>query len=152
VCDGKFSIIRSNDCRHSFYYLRPSTKLTFSWFVPGHPFILFYTERILKSLSIKPKPRNGQVDPVHQIVSTSLPESDRRRPSSGSLSQGSSSVVTSKRRVTDDSEKQDDCGLIDALTVAISQVTLSKPKRSRLCGTGSTIQQQYSANSLCEAF
>lgn len=120
--------------------------------VLGHPFILFYTERILRSLSIKPKAKNGPIDPVHQMVSTSLPESDRRLPRSGSLSQGSSSVVTSKRRVTDDSEKQDDCGLIDALTVAISQVTISEPKRSRLCGTGGTIQQQYSANSLCEAF
>lgn len=120
--------------------------------VLGHPFILFYTERILKSLSIKPKPKNGPVDPFHQVVSTSLPETDRRRPSSGSLSEGSSSVVSSKRQVTDDSEKQDDCGLVDALTVAISQVRISEPKRSRLCFSGGTIQQQFSANSLCEAF
>lgn len=123
--------------------------------VLGHPFLLFYTEPILKSLSIKTKLKKGPVAPSHQLISSSLPESGSRQPSSVFSSEGSSSVVTSRCKTTYDPERQDECGLVDALTVAISQVRISEPKRSRLCGSGtgsSTIQQQYSANSLCEAF
>ncbi|KAJ6370294.1 hypothetical protein OIU76_028547 [Salix suchowensis] len=52
--------------------------------------------------------------------------------------------------------EQHDCGLIDALTVAISRVRISEPQRSRLCWPTSPIQQEFSSNSkinnLCTAF
>ncbi|KAB5516006.1 hypothetical protein DKX38_026654 [Salix brachista] len=43
--------------------------------------------------------------------------------------------------------EQHDCGLIDALTVAISRVRISEPERSRLCWPTSPIQQEFSSNS-----
>ncbi|KAJ6734431.1 SERINE/THREONINE-PROTEIN KINASE PEPKR2-LIKE ISOFORM X1 [Salix purpurea] len=52
--------------------------------------------------------------------------------------------------------EQQDSGLIDALTVAISRVRISEPERSRLCWPTSPIQQEFSSNSkisnLCTAF
>ncbi|KAL2892875.1 Serine/threonine-protein kinase PEPKR2 [Bienertia sinuspersici] len=123
-----------------------------------HPFILFYTEQTLKSLSIKSKPRNGVAAYSHQLDSaSSLPELVKRLPSSSSssLTGNSSLVLTKKHHVTSDAEKQDDCCLMDALVVAIGQVRISEPKRSRLCfsaSSSSSIQLQYSTNSLCEAF
>ncbi|KAJ6411895.1 hypothetical protein OIU84_005043 [Salix udensis] len=50
------------------------------------------------------------------------------------------------------SEEQDECGLVDALAVAISHVKISEPKRSRLCGPTGPIEQQCSSNNLCRAF
>lgn len=123
--------------------------------VLGHPFILFYTERSLKSLSIKTKPRNGSVAPSQQLDSTSLPESDKRLRRFCSSIENSRSFVSTKQHIDkqDDTDKQDDCGLVDLLVVAISQVRISEPKRSRLCfSPGSSIQPQYSSNSLCKAF
>ncbi|KAK9743418.1 hypothetical protein RND81_03G237700 [Saponaria officinalis] len=117
-----------------------------------HPFILFYTERVLKSLSVNSKAGILPEALSHKLVSTSLPGSDKRQTKSSSLSESSSLVVTAKRSVNPDAEKQqDDCCLMDALTVAIAQVRISEPKRSRLCLSNS-IQQPYSANSLCQAF
>ncbi|XP_074263601.1 serine/threonine-protein kinase PEPKR2-like [Silene latifolia] len=121
--------------------------------VLGHPFIMFYTERILKSLSIKSKTGIALEALSHKLVSTSLPGSDKRPSKSNSLSESSSLVMTSKQREPNsvDGEKQEDCCLMDALTVAIAQVRISEPKRSRLCLSNS-IQQPYSTNSVCEAF
>lgn len=54
------------------------------------------------------------------------------------------------------SEEQDEMGLVDALTVAVSHVKISEPKRSKLCGSTSPVEQQHSsnltANNLCRAF
>lgn len=122
-------------------------------FPSGHPFIMFYTERVFSLDFIKSKPRKGSAIPSPQLDSTSLPELDKRRPHSCSLSENSSLTVTTKQPATSDTDKQDDCGLMDVLVVAISQVRISEPKRSRLCfSSGSSIQSQFSTNSLCKAF
>jgi hypothetical protein len=118
----------------------------------GHPWILFYTERTLKTLSIRSKtknqgaatscqPANALVSPGNQVGAGSSEED---------LSQHPSDSLSCK------SEEQDECGLVDALAVAISHVKISEPKRSRLCGPTGPIEQQCSsnitANNLCRAF
>ncbi|KAF8370034.1 hypothetical protein HHK36_031932 [Tetracentron sinense] len=116
--------------------------------VLSHPWILFYTERTLKTLSMKSKPRNHVGTPSRRV------ESERNRIASGSLSDGFT-LVSSFYSWGHKSEEQD-CGLIDALAVAISRVRISEPKRSRLCSPTGPIPQECSsnmkANNLCTAF
>ncbi|THU62945.1 hypothetical protein C4D60_Mb01t10490 [Musa balbisiana] len=53
------------------------------------------------------------------------------------------------------SEEQDGCCFVDALAAAMSRVSISETKRTRLCGPVSPIQQQCSSNmesNLCTAF
>ncbi|CAO2834441.1 unnamed protein product [Amaranthus hypochondriacus] len=124
--------------------------------VLGHPFIMFYTERTLKSLPlIKSNPRIQTVVSSHQLGSTSLPESTKHLTTSCSTAVNSRSTEMSNRSVTSDTNQQDESGLMvmDALVVAISQVRISETKRSRLCfSSGNPIQMQYSTNSICKAF
>ncbi|KAK9270751.1 hypothetical protein L1049_026334 [Liquidambar formosana] len=117
--------------------------------VLSHPWILFYTERTLKTLSIKSKSKNELGVPFRQLAIAPGLESDTKRTGNYPLVEGSSETSSN-------SEEQDDCALVDALTVAISHVRISEPKRSRLCVPTSPIPQQCSsnmnANNLCKAF
>lgn len=119
-----------------------------------HPWILFYTERTLRTLSIKSKAKN-QSGSAQLPVSTSIIESNKNRVES-SFPNENTSRISSCRSLSQESEEQDECGLVDALAVAISHVTISEPKRSRLCGPSSPIQEQCSSNltsnNLCKAF
>lgn len=93
-----------------------------------HPWISLYTEQTPQTLTLKTKTRNR--------------------------------VKLSSQKLTTipgvESEMNKDCGLVDALAVAISHVKISEPKRSTLCSPNSPIQQQYSSNikvnNLCTAF
>lgn len=111
-----------------------------------HPWILFFTERTLNTLSIKSKVKSQQ-------VASEL--SDRHRIRGGPLGDALGPVSFSGSSSCK-SEDQDDAGLVDALAVAISHVRISKPKRSRLCEPACPVQQQCSsnmkANNLCKAF
>ncbi|XP_059633227.1 serine/threonine-protein kinase PEPKR2 [Cornus florida] len=113
-----------------------------------HPWILFHTERTLKTLSIKSKLKN-QSGPSSQLPAPlNTMESVGNRIDSRSLHEGPSSVL-SPDDLGCESEEQDDCGLVDALAVAISQVRISEPKRSRLCARTSPIRE---FSDLCKAF
>ncbi|XP_022768396.1 serine/threonine-protein kinase PEPKR2 [Durio zibethinus] len=118
-----------------------------------HPWILFYTERTLKTLSIKSKSKN-HVGPSGQITSSPKFEISLRI-DGGSHSQGPRPVLTSNS-LSCKSEEQDENGVVDVLAVAISHVRISEPKRSRLCSPTGPIEQQCSsnltANNLCRAF
>ncbi|KAA8528331.1 hypothetical protein F0562_035686 [Nyssa sinensis] len=126
--------------------------------VLSHPWILFYTERTLRTLSIKSKLKNPSGTPPQLLATPKTIETVGKRilgsgsPSSGS---GSGSVSSSGSSVCE-SKEQDDCGLVDVLAVAISNVRISEPKRSRLCCPTSPIREQRSsnlkANNLCKAF
>ncbi|KAK3023258.1 hypothetical protein RJ639_044424 [Escallonia herrerae] len=123
--------------------------------VLSHPWILFYTERTLKTISIKSKSRNQSGAALPQLpVTTSIPESNRTRLVCGCLNE-IASPVSSSGSLGREADEQDDCGLVDALSVAISHVTISEPKRSRLCLPTSPIREQCSsnvtANNLCKA-
>ncbi|KDP41445.1 hypothetical protein JCGZ_15852 [Jatropha curcas] len=114
-----------------------------------HPWILFYTERTLKMLSIKSKLKN-QVGPT-----PCRPEVHGNKVESGSPGVDSNNHSPSDS-LSSKSEEQDECGVVDALAVAISHVKISEPKRSRVCGPAGPIEQQHSsnltANNLCRAF
>uniref|UniRef100_A0A5B7C9V6 Putative Phosphoenolpyruvate carboxylase-related kinase 2 n=1 Tax=Davidia involucrata TaxID=16924 RepID=A0A5B7C9V6_DAVIN len=120
-----------------------------------HPWILFYTEPTLNTLTFKPKVKNHVRFISRQLTAIPRLELERNKIiASGSLSDDSSPTLLS-----DSSTKKledEDCGLVDVLAVAISRVRISEPKRSRLCGPASPIQQECSSNmkvnNLCTAF
>ncbi|KAL5982343.1 hypothetical protein ACLOJK_016414 [Asimina triloba] len=111
-----------------------------------HPWIMFYTERTLKLLATKSKVRNqtvaSRITAARMVANPDIATADHL----GQLLSPSSSLK---------SEDEEDSGLVDTLTAAISCVRISEPKRSRLCGPVTPIQQQYSSNmkaNLCTAF
>ncbi|XP_039127643.1 serine/threonine-protein kinase PEPKR2 [Dioscorea cayenensis subsp. rotundata] len=104
-----------------------------------HPWILFYTECPSKALASNRSRVQSSV--VEKRINFGFNMSSNLSASSASSSQKS--------------EEQEDCGFVDALAAAISRVRISEPKRSRLCGPASPIQQQCSSNvkaNLCTAF
>lgn len=114
----------------------------------GHPWISFYTEPTLKTITIKPKVQNT----LKQTTFLRGAESERNRLiSCNTLSEDSSPTLASGG-----STEGEDCGLVDVLAVAISRVTISEPKRSRLCSPARPIEQECSSNlktgNLCTAF
>ncbi|KAL1814056.1 hypothetical protein ACET3Z_024121 [Daucus carota] len=121
--------------------------------VLSHPWILFYTERNLRTLSIKSKMKNQPGS--HQLPVTKVFPDSNRKIGDNNFGDNSSSDSSSGSSSQERAE-QDDCGFVDALAVAISHVTISEPKRSRLCGPTSPIREQCSSNvtsnNLCKAF
>lgn len=104
--------------------------------ISGHPWVVFYTECPLKVVA-------ANLCLTNKIIAPKIPW-DRHKSECDSLSDSSQR-----------SEDQDECGLVDALTAAITRVRISEPKRSRLCSPAITIQQECSSNlknNLCTAF
>lgn len=125
--------------------------------VLSHPWILFYTERTLRSLSFKSKSKHQAGPPScsQTAAMASVVELTRKKKTldGGSVIKYSSPLSTSR---SSGSEEDDDSGgLVDALAVAISNVRISEPKRSRLCVPTSPIREQCSSNvttnNLCKA-
>ncbi|KAG9450763.1 hypothetical protein H6P81_010728 [Aristolochia fimbriata] len=117
-----------------------------------HPWLMFYTESSLQTLTVKLRPKILGQPHQTRISGVDLGRSmlpAKRLPDGyvGYLSSGSSNPET---------DEEEDCGLVDALAAAISQVRISEPKRSRLCGPVIPIQQECSSNmksnNLCTAF
>ncbi|KAJ6908383.1 serine/threonine-protein kinase PEPKR2 [Populus alba x Populus x berolinensis] len=121
----------------------------------GHPWILFYTEPTRKELTQKPKFQDHATLTSQQLTVTTRLESERYRITAGGFLSDDSSLILSSDGSRSRLEEQD-CGLVDALTVAISRVRISEPKRSRLCWPTSPIRQECSSNikinNLCTAF
>lgn len=117
--------------------------------VLSHPWIIFYTERNLKSLSFKSKSKQQHM--ITGTGTTSLVESSSRKKMV--MLDGLTTTTASAWSRSTVSEEQDECGLVDALAVAISHVRISEPKRSRLCVPKSPIREQCSSttNNLCKA-
>ncbi|KAJ4879242.1 Serine/threonine-protein kinase PEPKR2 [Raphanus sativus] len=117
-----------------------------------HPWILFYTDRTLKTMCIKSK-HKGQAGPPPCLQIRSLMEkvdldgtNIEKKTTSDSQTDSSSN--------TEEEEEEDESGVVDVLVVAISNVRISEPKRSRVY---SPTEQQHSsnlttANTLCRAF
>ncbi|CAD6224608.1 unnamed protein product [Miscanthus lutarioriparius] len=104
--------------------------------VLSHPWVMFYTECPLKVVA-------ANLCLTNKIIAPKIPW-DRHK------SECDSSSDSSQR-----SDDQDECGLVDALTTAITRIRISEPKRSRLCSPAITIQQECSSNlknNLCTAF
>lgn len=114
-------------------------------FLTGHPWILFYTAPSLKNLA---KPIKS-----HLTVRTRI-EQERRNLAFSSLSDDFGSTLTSGS--SSKMPESEDSGFIDALTMAVSHMKISEPKRSRICSPARTINQECSSNiqsnHLCTAF
>lgn len=127
--------------------------------VLSHPWILFYTERTLRSLSFKSKSKHQMGPSSSQAAATtSVIELTRKKTLDGCLViKYSSPLLTSRSSGSEEQGDDDDDsgGLVDALAVAISNIRISEPKRSRLCVPTSPIREQRSSNvttnNLCKA-
>lgn len=118
----------------------------------GHPWISFYTDLSLKSLTLEPKKNTVRLT-SRQLTCIHGPESERKRlVRQDSLGDDSCSSTSGSSEVVEG----DDGGLVDVLAVAISRVRISEPKRSRICSPSRPIQQECSSNlktsNLCTAF
>ncbi|CAI9266441.1 unnamed protein product [Lactuca saligna] len=128
--------------------------------VLSHPWIIFYTERNLRSLSFKSKSKQQHVITATASASTVVElESSRKKKMvmmDDGMKKSSSPLILLTTSVSEEQveDEDDDSGLVDALTVAISHVRISEPKRSRLCVPTSPIREQCSSttnNHLCKA-
>ncbi|XP_052189172.1 serine/threonine-protein kinase PEPKR2 [Diospyros lotus] len=123
-----------------------------------HPWILFYTERTLRILSIKSKSKGQSIQPSQQLSHTNRLGQDQSRTARGFSRDGASTSSLSPgiSCCRTEEEEEEDGDLVDALAVAISHVRISEPKRSRLCSPTNPIREQCSsnmkANNLCKAF
>ena len=117
--------------------------------------MLFYTEPTLKTLTCKAKLKNHVRLTSRQQTAITVVGSERNKiVANGSLNDDLSRLIFATVDSTKKSE-DDECGLVDVLAMAISRVTISEPKRSRLCGPASPIRQECSSNmtsNLCTAF
>ncbi|XP_041011645.1 serine/threonine-protein kinase PEPKR2-like isoform X1 [Juglans microcarpa x Juglans regia] len=120
-----------------------------------HPWLLFYTEQTLETLTFKSKTRNQVKLTSRRLTTVTGVESERSKITANSFLSDGSSLNSSSDGSSRRSEEQEG-GLIDALAVAISRVRISEPKRSRLCSPTSPIRQECSSNmkvnNLCTAF
>ncbi|KAL6859081.1 hypothetical protein ACP4OV_018083 [Aristida adscensionis] len=87
-----------------------------------HPWVLFYTECPLKA-------EFSNLWSTNKASSPMIPWERVRSDSECSSSESS----------INNSEEHDECGIVDALTTAITQVRISEPKRSRLCSPASPL-------------
>ncbi|KAI3448243.1 hypothetical protein Pfo_004908 [Paulownia fortunei] len=119
-----------------------------------HPWISFYTEPTLKTLTLEPKKNLIRLT-SRQLTCIHGPESERKSlVSRSSLSDDSNPTLASGHST--EVVEGEDGGLVDVLAVAISHVRISEPKRSRICSPSRPIQQECSSNlktsNLCTAF
>lgn len=120
------------------------------WF-QGITWILFYTDRTLKTMCIKSK-HKGQAGPPPCLQIRSLMEkTDLNRTDI-------ENKTTSDSFSNAEEVEEDESGVVDVLVVAISNVRISEPKRIRVYSpTNNPIEQQHSSNltatnTLCRAF
>lgn len=112
-----------------------------------HPWILFYTNPTLESLTFGSRVQTcGRLTlTARQLTDMLEMESERTINTSFDTSM-----------FPNDVQQDDDCCMVDVLALAISRVRISEPKRSRICNPTDPVQQEHSANikitSLCAAF
>lgn len=95
-----------------------------------HPWILFYTESPLKAEFSNLWHSNKTTTTTPRI------RWERIR---------SDCQCSSPESSSNHSDEQDECGMVDALTAAITQVRISEPKRSRACTPTIPTQQECSS-------
>lgn len=118
--------------------------------VLSHPWILYYTEPTLRTFTFKQKMKTHVRLTSSLVTPISGVGSDINKSVTNGLSLGDDSkLVFTSFNLTKNTE-DDDSDLVDVLAMAISRVTISEHKRSRL------IQQECSSNmtinNLCTAF
>ncbi|KAJ0935156.1 putative protein kinase CAMK-CDPK family [Helianthus annuus] len=111
-----------------------------------HPWIIFYTNPTLESLTFSSRPQLHMTLTSQQLADMIEVESER---SINSFDENSPPM--SPQDITED----EDCHMVDVLALAISRVRISGPKRSRIFSPANAVQQERSSitmKSLCTAF
>lgn len=121
----------------------------------GHPWIRFYTEPTVNTLTLSPELIYNFRLTTKQPTSRADPESDSSKAITRSITGDDQGPVSSTRNSGKrPADKSND--LVDVLAEAISRVRISEPKRSRLRSPANPIEQECSSNikvnSLCAAF
>ncbi|KAL0694336.1 hypothetical protein Bca4012_061516 [Brassica carinata] len=123
-----------------------------------HPWILFNTDRTLKTMCIKSKHKGQAGSPPCLQLRSPIKKTDLNRANSEKKTTYYDSPTDSFSNTEEEEEDEYESGVVDLLVVAIFNVRISEPKRSRLCSpTNSPIEQQRSSNltttnTLCRAF
>ncbi|KAH9627270.1 hypothetical protein KSS87_000299 [Heliosperma pusillum] len=118
-----------------------------------HPWISFYADPPLKTLTIKSPSKNRRLA-SHNITRKVVSEVDSNRvQSTGYHYRCDDSDVN---LLTSSSCKvEEDSGLVDSLAVAISCMKISESKRVRICNSPNPVSHEHSSNlkvNLCAAF
>ncbi|PWA92641.1 Protein kinase, ATP binding site-containing protein [Artemisia annua] len=112
-----------------------------------HPWILFYTNPSLDSLTFSSKLQTCSTLTSQQL--TDMIEA-------GSMSNINCYNENSTPMLPDTISKDEDSCMVDVLALAISRIRISGPKRSRIYSPTNPAQQEHSSNitikSLCKAF
>lgn len=111
-----------------------------------HPWILFYTNPTLESLTF-----SSRVETTRSFLTsrqlTEMLEVESERNVNDSFNDNSTLMFP---------PEDEDCYMVDVLALAISRVRISEPKRSRICSPTNPVKQEHSSNikitSLCTAF
>ncbi|KAL2936785.1 Serine/threonine-protein kinase PEPKR2 [Bienertia sinuspersici] len=116
-----------------------------------HPWILFYADPPLKTLTLKSTPSKSRRMTSRNMTVQIRTESENQEKPSGSDGGGSdtNSSTSSSCKLEEDS------GLVDALAVAVSCMNITETKRIRLCNPPNSISHDCSSNikaNLCTAF
>ncbi|XP_052205750.1 serine/threonine-protein kinase PEPKR2-like isoform X1 [Diospyros lotus] len=123
--------------------------------VLSHPWILFYTEPTLKTLTSMPKMKNHVRLTSRQLTSIAGVGSERNKTVTNICLNDDSRLTFPSDNSTKMTEDEDE-DFVDVLAMAISRVRISEPKRSRVCCPANPIQQECSSNmtvnNLCTAF
>ncbi|KAL8195203.1 hypothetical protein R6Q57_025606 [Mikania cordata] len=112
-----------------------------------HPWIIFYTNPTLESLTFTSGQQTHRTLTSQQLTDMIDMESER------SFSSFDENPTPS---VPQDITENEDCCMVDVLALAISHVRISGPKRTRIYSPANPVQQDHSSNitmmSLCTAF
>lgn len=117
-----------------------------------HPWIMFYANPPLKTLTFKSTPSKSRRMTSSDVTVQEKTESEKKRDNSVSSHRADSDINS----LTSSSSKfEEDSGLVDALAVAVSCMNITETKRIRLCNPPSSISNECSSNiktNLCTAF
>ncbi|XP_021769960.1 serine/threonine-protein kinase PEPKR2-like [Chenopodium quinoa] len=123
-----------------------------------HPWLLFYADPPLKTLTLKLTPSKSRRMTSRDVTVKKRNESENKQDKPADSHRVDSDNDSSTSRSTSSSCKlEEDSGLVDALAVAVSCMNITETKRIRLCNPPSTISISHECSSnlktnLCTAF
>ncbi|KMT01202.1 hypothetical protein BVRB_9g212210 [Beta vulgaris subsp. vulgaris] len=118
-----------------------------------HPWILFYADPPLKTLTYKSTPSKSRRMTSRDVTVENGSDSENKKDKSiGSHQDDSDSNLLT---ISSSAKFEEDSGLVDALAVAVSCMNITETKRIRLCIPPTSISHDCSSNikpNLCTAF
>ncbi|XP_048492040.1 serine/threonine-protein kinase PEPKR2 isoform X2 [Beta vulgaris subsp. vulgaris] len=118
-----------------------------------HPWILFYADPPLKTLTYKSTPSKSRRMTLRDVTVENGSDTENKKDKSiGSHQDDSDSNLLT---ISSSAKFEEDSGLVDALAVAVSCMNITETKRIRLCIPPTSISHDCSSNikpNLCTAF